>query len=336
MIKRAFTLVELLVVITIIGILISLLMPAVTAARESARRVQCGNNIRQIALATQTYCEAYGVFPAGGVQAKPCDPMANDNGWVNTPPDNSDDKWSSNYSWATLILSYIDQDATYRMYNFNLDHLDPQNAIARSQPIALYVCPDDRMQIDEPRPGELGWNQGQGQGMGGGHYWNWENWSRLRLNYAACYGNTGYNQTALGGVTFLGGMFTNGRGYSTASIADGASNTLAFSEVLPGHGPCYEGPPGDGMICEGGQAFEGYLSPNSAAADVVCNVCPQSRAINVPCVVSMIDAAQYQAARSAHPGGVNCAFGDGGGPGDFHRPGGRADAALRQVPQHDP
>jgi prepilin-type N-terminal cleavage/methylation domain-containing protein len=306
----AFTLVELLVVIAIIGVLVALLLPAVNAARESGRRTQCANNLRQIAMGAHAYCEAMGVFPAGDIQAKPCDPMANDNGWVNTPPDDSDDKWSSNYSWATLVLPYIDQAAVYDMYNFNLDHLDPVNAIARSQPIATYVCPDDTMQIDEPRPGQLGWNPGQGQAIEAPYYWNWNNWSRLRLNYAACYGNTGYNQTDLGNVTFLGAMFTNGRGYSTASITDGASNTLAFSEVLPGHGPYYEGPPGDGMVCEGGQAFEGYVTPNSTAADVVCNACPQSRAISVPCVVSMTDALQYQAARSAHPNGVNCALGD--------------------------
>ena len=91
-------------------------------------------------------------------------------------------------------------------------------------------------------------------------------------------------------MTFLGGFFTNGKGYTTAEIADGASNTLAFSECLSAHGPEYWGPPGDGMLAEGGQAFEGYLTPNSSAPDVVCNICPQSRAIPAGCVVSMVDA----------------------------------------------
>ena len=132
----------------------------------------------------------------------------------------------------------------------------------------------------------------------------------MRLNYAANYGNTGYNQTNLNGVPFLGGFFTNGKGYTKAQITDGLSHTLAFAEVLPGHGPEYWGPPGDGMVAEGGQAFEGYLTPNSSAPDVVCNICPQSRVIPVGCVVSMVDSQQYQAARSAHPGGVNAAMGD--------------------------
>jgi hypothetical protein len=92
------------------------------------------------------------------------------------------------------------------------------------------------------------------------------------------------------------------------------SNTLAFSEVLPSHGPAYYGPAGDGMVCEGGQAFEGYVTPNSTAPDVVCNACPPpgNRANpTAQCVVSMVDSQQYQAARSAHPQGVACAFGDG-------------------------
>ena len=94
------------------------------------------------------------------------------------------------------------------MYNFSQPQVSPVNATARSQTVMTFVCPDDTLQIDEPQPGEPGWNQGQGCGG----IWNWDIYARTRLNYAACYGNAGYNQTTLGGVTFLGGMFTNGRG----------------------------------------------------------------------------------------------------------------------------
>ena len=308
--RPAFTLIELLVVVAIIGMLVALLMPAVNAAREAGRRARCAVNIRQITLGALSFCEATGTYPAGGVQAKPV-PTANSNGWNRMIPDD----WSNNFTWPTLILPYIDQVDAYRMYQFAQSQTSSANALARSQPVTTYVCPDDRLQINEPQPGEDGYGQGPtgtSPPPGPGPWaWNYSTYSRMRLNYAANYGNTGYNQLALGGVTFLGGMFTNGYGYTTASIKDGASNTLAFSEVLPGHGPWYAGPPGDGMVAEGGQAFEGYVTPNSGAPDVVANICPPSRALQVPCVATMTDALQYQAAQSAHPGGVNASFGDG-------------------------
>jgi hypothetical protein len=227
------------------------------------------------------------------------DPMANLNGWNRTTADD----FSNNFTWPSLILPYMEMDYVYKMYDFSKPQVSDVNANARSQTVITYVCPDDTLQIDEPRPGEVGATPTQGVG-------NWEVYSRMRLNYAANYGNTGYNQTDLKGVTFLGGAFTNGKGYTEAQITDGLSHTLAFAEVLPVHGPEYLGPPGDGMVAEGGQAFEGYLTPNASAPDVVCNTCTDQRVIPVGCQVSMVDAEQYQAARSAHLDGVNTGMGD--------------------------
>ena len=120
------------------------------------------------------------------------------------------------------------------------------------------------------------------------------------MNYAACYGNTGYNQTAMGGVAFLGGMFTNGERLLDSLDYRRRQQHLAFSEVLPGHGPYYQGPPGDGMVCEGGQAFEGYVTPNSSAPDIVCNVCPQSRA-DPQCRLHCLDGRLRNTRRPAAP-----------------------------------
>ena len=300
--RTGFTLVELLVVITIIGILISLLLPAVQAAREAARRMQCSNNLKQIALAIHTYAATHTVFPPGGIS--PANPAVNDCGW-NRPgiPD-----WSTDYVWSILILPFLEQQNVYDMYDFKRANSDPVNGPARSQPIKTYICPNDRMQINEPRPEQEGY---AGSCRNSGEICNWQRWSRLRINYGANYGNTGYAQVDMAGVRFLGGFFANGAAHSEAEIRDGLSNTIAFSEVLPVHGPGYWGPPGDGMIAEGGQAFEGFLTPNSSSPDVVCNKCKEQRIIRVPCVVDMNDNNQTIASRSAHPGGVNSALGDG-------------------------
>jgi prepilin-type N-terminal cleavage/methylation domain-containing protein len=91
--RTAFTLVELLVVITIIGILIALLLPAVQAAREAARRAQCANGMRQIGLGLHNYLAAYNFFPMGEMDLP---------GW------NNNDGWTG-YCWATVILPYLEQ-----------------------------------------------------------------------------------------------------------------------------------------------------------------------------------------------------------------------------------
>lgn len=293
---RGFTLVELLVVIAIIGILIALLLPAVQAAREAARRMKCANNLKQITLAIHSYASALQVFPPGVVSPNP---HTNDNGWdrPKTP------HWSSDITWPTLILPYIGEQVIYDVYDFSQPAVSVANAMGRSQTVMMYVCPNDTLQINEPRPGQKG---GGTSGVG-----NWNVYSRMRLNYAANYGNTNYDQSDMPGVRFLGGFFTCGEAYRAADIPDGLSHTVAFSEVLPLHGAAYRGPPGDGMVAEGGQAFEAYLTPNSPSPDVVCNVCSTNRVIEVPCVVDMDDTRQTIASRSVHPRGVNCSLGDG-------------------------
>ncbi len=96
--SRGFTLVELLVVVAIIGILIALLMPAVQAARESARRTQCMNNLKQLALAGQSHLTAQGFFPSGGWGYR----------WVGDP----DRGFGRNQpgGWLYSLLSYLDQE----------------------------------------------------------------------------------------------------------------------------------------------------------------------------------------------------------------------------------
>jgi prepilin-type N-terminal cleavage/methylation domain-containing protein/prepilin-type processing-associated H-X9-DG protein len=119
--RRAFTLIELLVVITIIGILISLLLPAVQAARESARRSQCANNLKQIGLAIHSYHNANDGLP----------PQAT----------HTVGSTFSGYSVHARILPYIEQDSLGEQVDFNLGYASQPN-ICRTR-IPLYRCPND-------------------------------------------------------------------------------------------------------------------------------------------------------------------------------------------------
>lgn len=131
-----FTLVELLVVIAIIAVLIALLLPAVQQVREAARRSQCGNNLRQIALALHVHHEAMTVFPAGNYAktAGVC-PGANPSG----PQTPSEDQ----QNWLIDILPYVEQGALYKAYRFDRCNEDEANRMVRESSIALYQCPSD-------------------------------------------------------------------------------------------------------------------------------------------------------------------------------------------------
>ncbi len=123
---KAFTLVELLVVIAIIGILIALLLPAVQAAREAARRMSCVNNLAQIGLALQSYIEANESLPAGVVNPK---------GPVDTDP------VGYKMGWITQLLPYFEEGTTYNHIDFKVGVFDKQNAPVREIAIRTLICP---------------------------------------------------------------------------------------------------------------------------------------------------------------------------------------------------
>ncbi|GAB4147156.1 MAG: hypothetical protein Tsb009_20190 [Planctomycetaceae bacterium] len=121
--QRAFTLIELLVVIAIIAILIALILPAVQQAREAARRAQCKNNLRQMAIGLHNYLEAHGSFPPGIVAS-------------------SDDMTNAMHSGLTLLLPFIEQENVYKQYDFNRPWSDPVNLNATRTRIPVFLCPD--------------------------------------------------------------------------------------------------------------------------------------------------------------------------------------------------
>lgn len=127
---RGFTLVELLVVIAIIGVLVSLLLPAVQAARESARRIQCQNHLKQFALGIENYESSLKVFPASGI--------------VDTSITATYESRSGRMmSWIVLVLPYVEQTALHSEFDFNQSVLNQPKEPQRNQP-AQFRCPSDQ------------------------------------------------------------------------------------------------------------------------------------------------------------------------------------------------
>ena len=132
--RRGFTLVELLVVIAIIGILIALLLPAVQAAREAARRMQCANNFKQIGIAAHSYHNAVGSFPMGIAM------------WDNpsncSAPSNPKHGYYPGFSWSTFLLPYMEQNQIYDQIQFeDASYGSPHNFVVSANFVNGYLCP---------------------------------------------------------------------------------------------------------------------------------------------------------------------------------------------------
>ena len=132
--RRGFTLVELLVVIAIIGVLVALLLPAVQAARESARRTQCSNNVKQIGLALHNFHDTHNSLPPGAIDAT-------------APATNSvrvkfNATFPTEHGWAVFLLPYIEQKNLYDQYTFQSDwRATGPNQLVRESPIGTFICP---------------------------------------------------------------------------------------------------------------------------------------------------------------------------------------------------
>ena len=211
--RRGFTLIELLVVIAIIAVLIGLLLPAVQAAREAARRSQCVNNLKQIGLAMHNYHSVYNVFPLGVSQYAPVTSY----NW---------DSWSSH----ALMLNQLEQTSLYNACNFSLGNNMPNsvgfyaNSTVTNTRIAMFLCPSDgnvgSLQVLRPADGRM---------------------DTLDLSYVASAGTTTMspNNTAPGNAWSTGGstgLFWWYCCYGLNSVPDGSSNTVAFSEALVTNG----------------------------------------------------------------------------------------------------
>ncbi len=119
------TLIELLAVVAITGVLISLLLPALQAAREAARQVSCKSNLRQIGIALHAYHESHKTLPTGCIEWR---------SW-RSPPSNRQ------YAWSALLLPFVEQKSLYSSIDFALPFDSPRNAEAARTRLNIYECP---------------------------------------------------------------------------------------------------------------------------------------------------------------------------------------------------
>ena len=224
--QQGFTLVELLVVIAIIGILIAMLLPAVQAAREAARRLQCSNHLKQIGVALHNYHSQFGMLPMGGTHQYKYDTTIAKTG-----------------VWPMLILPFMEMQAVYEKFDVTapLGLKDPLNEEASKSVVPGYACPSDPA-ASNPIFTDRHSRDNHATSMG--------------LWYAGSIG-----PTQMDACPFCSNPFpsaTNyccqGRSYGTYAkedstgvfgrnefctkfdeITDGLSNTIMVGETLPGH-----------------------------------------------------------------------------------------------------
>lgn len=218
-----FTLVELLVVIAIIGILVALLLPAVQAAREAARRIQCANNLKQIGLAMLNYESSNKTLPYGS-------PYKGTIATIGGP-------------WSTLIMPYLEQQTLFDEIDFNVQMGHRNNAEIVAQVVSAYVCPSDPEANNPILEGRFTAQGGPGRALG---MWYPVSMGPTTPDHCDLCPNQrpgpnnwccqGHNWGTTGPVGNSVGMFGRyPRSFAIREVTDGMSNTIMNGETLPGH-----------------------------------------------------------------------------------------------------
>lgn len=204
--RHGFTLVELLVVIAIIGILVALILPAVQAAREAARRTSCFNNLKQIALANHHYHDAFQTFPPGWIGVD----LTTNQPWVDG---------AGGWGWGTHLLPFLEQQGLHSQIQPMVAITDSVHAMVRVHPLSGYRCKSDMGTPTFPLPSAADPNTVFATLATG--------------NYVGVFG-TNELEDCEGlppGVQCLGnGSFWHMQGARMAEYVDGTSGTLLIGE----------------------------------------------------------------------------------------------------------
>lgn len=192
--RNAFTLVELLAVIAIIGVLVALLLPAVQQAREAARRMTCNNHLKQLGIALHTYHDTYQQFPPGHMLSSDCE--------------------MQHASWMFGLLPYIEQAQLAELYVESANWWGSENQPARAIEVQVLVCPSDGSAEIFNTAFDFGFRGTYAANIGVGTY------SRTMCQ----------SSDAQTGLLIKGPFLLNVK-RTFSDITDGTSNTLAISEI---------------------------------------------------------------------------------------------------------
>jgi len=284
--RRGFTLIELLVVIAIIAVLIGLLLPAVQAAREAARRIQCTNNLKQIGLAWHNYHDANNCFPPGELAIPPLTGVR--------------------YMWSSFMFPYIEQGVMANAYNYNLGigtTDQTPNVTVVSTRIAAFQCPSDNAGY-----------YGTGTGNPRSNYVACYSPDGTMVEPGASFtyggGVNAFNpatRKAMSNINVARGI---------RDAMDGTSSTVVLSELIagPSGSSDFRGMWYNDFGCQ----YTHHKTPNSLIPDGFWRVvggppyCQTSLKPKAPCAGTSPswDTEDY-AARSYHPGGVQATLADG-------------------------
>jgi prepilin-type N-terminal cleavage/methylation domain-containing protein/prepilin-type processing-associated H-X9-DG protein len=274
--RSGFTLVEAIVVISVIGLLAALLLPAVQAAREASRRIHCSGNLRQLALACHSYADVHDTLPIGIPQMYDPDPALN--------------FYGQSQSIFVSTLGQLDQQPLFNAVNFSRSIFASANATIHATGLEVLWCPSDpsiRMEVEYPF---------------------YEDPFKEKIRFSSYAGCTGIWYGDLSSfpdpmnparVCQINGLFTANRGIRFAEIADGTGQTMLFSERA------------HGLLTGDDLRFWHWWADSVSVDTRFWTIFPLNPFRKIPDTPETYSSAYTSAASSFHPNGAYFAFADG-------------------------